>query len=248
MNDWFPYNDFKNSQSIRLLCFHHSGGCASVFKKWQQLAPKYLDICPVQLPGRENRYHEDFITDITDFIQSFISQQSDIFTSDYALFGHSLGGLVSYCLTQEIQKNTDIPLPKQLFISASLPPKHLVNRKLHKLPRDEFIKMISSYGGLPTAILQNTDLMNILVQRLRSDFCLYESFDNKNASLVNSPIHVFSGSKDTIAPHKELHDWRAYTNNAFDYTCIDGDHFFHQTKQEELLAAISKKLCAVTPE
>lgn len=43
---------------IRLICFHHAGGGASAFRGWREYLPSGVDVCPVQLPGREDRLRE----------------------------------------------------------------------------------------------------------------------------------------------------------------------------------------------
>jgi medium-chain acyl-[acyl-carrier-protein] hydrolase len=44
--------------SLRLFCFAYAGGGASAFHKWLQLVPAEIEVCLIQLPGRENRLIE----------------------------------------------------------------------------------------------------------------------------------------------------------------------------------------------
>src|SRR5262249_60295750 len=51
--------DFIHSRpqpSVRLFCFPYAGGGATVFRKWQDDMPGTIQVCPIQLPGRERRF------------------------------------------------------------------------------------------------------------------------------------------------------------------------------------------------
>ena len=43
---------------LRLFCLPCAGGGASAFRAWRDGLPASIDLCPVQLPGRENRLNE----------------------------------------------------------------------------------------------------------------------------------------------------------------------------------------------
>ncbi len=46
------------SARYRLFCFPYAGGGASAYHTWQASFSSEIEICPVQLPGRENRITE----------------------------------------------------------------------------------------------------------------------------------------------------------------------------------------------
>src|SRR5258708_29308534 len=43
---------------IRLLCFHHAGGSATMYRKWPELITSAIEPIAVQLPGRAERFGE----------------------------------------------------------------------------------------------------------------------------------------------------------------------------------------------
>lgn len=51
----------KNSN--KMICFPYAGGCASFYSKWGNELEE-IDICPIQLPGREECFREDKIYDM----------------------------------------------------------------------------------------------------------------------------------------------------------------------------------------
>jgi surfactin synthase thioesterase subunit len=48
----------KHQPEMRLFCFHNAGGSASFFTSWATALPTEIEVCAVQLPGREDRRGE----------------------------------------------------------------------------------------------------------------------------------------------------------------------------------------------
>src|SRR5690242_16395324 len=49
----------QNPQAhLRLFCFSYAGGGASVFRSWGEALPSEVEVCAIQLPGREYRIGE----------------------------------------------------------------------------------------------------------------------------------------------------------------------------------------------
>jgi len=44
--------------TLRMFCFHHAGGGASAYRPWVAELPAGLELCAIQLPGREGRLRE----------------------------------------------------------------------------------------------------------------------------------------------------------------------------------------------
>ncbi|HZH03347.1 MAG TPA: thioesterase domain-containing protein, partial [Myxococcaceae bacterium] len=55
---WFPFRRPRPNARVRLFCFPHAGGGASAYRQWADLVPEWVEICAVQLPGRETRFGE----------------------------------------------------------------------------------------------------------------------------------------------------------------------------------------------
>jgi medium-chain acyl-[acyl-carrier-protein] hydrolase len=67
----------------------------------EELLPEFLDICPIQLPGRENRLREPPVTGIQTVVENLASELSLYLDRPYILYGYSLGALIAFELARE---------------------------------------------------------------------------------------------------------------------------------------------------
>jgi hypothetical protein len=80
------------SARMRLFCLPYAGGGASVYRSWPGSFPKEIEVCCVQLPGRENRLAESLFSSIDPLVETMAQALSNAFDRPFALFGHSMGG------------------------------------------------------------------------------------------------------------------------------------------------------------
>jgi medium-chain acyl-[acyl-carrier-protein] hydrolase len=157
----------------------------------------------------------------------------------FAFFGHSMGALISFELARHLRR-IHYPGPAQLFISAHRAPQLPdSNSPLHDLPDSALIDALSRLGGTPQAILQHTELMNVMLPILRADLTLCETYVYTAESPLDCPIAVFGGEQDSMVSTQELREWRYQTRSACTLHILPGDHFFLHSQQHLLLAALS---------
>ena len=147
---------------MRLFCLPFAGGGASAYRTWTtELAPQ-IDVCPVQLPGREERFNEPAHTDLRALASMVITQLQAYFDKPYALFGHSMGALLSYEVSRQLEAQ-GAPTPVRTFLSAYVPP-HRPSRwsPIHHLPDNAFLDEIRQLEGTPAAVLQHEELLHFL--------------------------------------------------------------------------------------
>lgn len=228
-----------------LVCFPYAGGLASMFESWNNLINEDTCILAIQLPGRETRYDEVFLPTIEETFRLIADDLEKYITKPFSFFGHSFGALLAFTVSQELRLR-GFGEPDVLFVSAKIAPHIPESDQVHTLPDDELIKKLSLYGGTPSIILENKELMNIILPRIRADISLGERFIYKASDKLNSDIIVFGGDKDPLAPIYALEEWKVHTRSNFEMKVFDSDHFFIHSKEKELLQLINKKLGGIT--
>ena len=53
-SSWLTCPQPNPQAKMRLFCFPYAGGSAQLYHKWAARLPSAVEVCPVQLPGRES--------------------------------------------------------------------------------------------------------------------------------------------------------------------------------------------------
>jgi medium-chain acyl-[acyl-carrier-protein] hydrolase len=246
-NPWLILGKPNHETFLRLFCFPYGGGGASIFRQWQENMPEGADICPVQLPGRENRIEEPLFTEMSYLIEVLVENLRSYFDIPFALFGHSMGGLIAFELARYLS-HSQVGNPVHIFVSAAAP-LHIIKEHIrkgplaHQLPEVEFVDLIRS-GGIPEIVLQSDELMEIIQPILRADSTLMETLPlpGDDDSPLSIPLTAFGGTEDDLVTPEMVDEWSGYTSNSFTKIMIPGDHYFIHSEQLTLLQSISQTL------
>ena len=143
-----------------------------------------------------------------------------------AFFGHSLGAIVAFEVTRELQRRRSDG-PTRLFVCACRAP-HRAPRSspISGLPDAEFLEKLGRLGGTPHEILGQDELMALLLPGLRADCRLAESYLTSTAARVACPISAFGGREDPEATAEDMAGWALHTTAGFRFRLFPGDHFF----------------------
>src|SRR4051794_21932580 len=91
---WVAHYQPNPHARLRLFCFPYAGGAASIFRNWQQSLPAGVEIFPVQLPGRENRFKQPPFTSLALLVETLAHVLNPYLDLPFAFFGHSMGALI----------------------------------------------------------------------------------------------------------------------------------------------------------
>lgn len=242
-NRWIVHT--KEHPRLRLFCLPYAGGGASAFRLWGERLPWEVEVCPVYLPGREHRLREPAFTRLTLLVEALAEELWPALDVPFALFGHSMGALISFELTRYLRRNA-LPMPVQLFVSAHRGPQLPMRRApAHNLPDDELIDLLRRFGGTPQAVLQHAELMQVMLPILRADFELCETYSYQPEAPLECAISVFGGEQDTQVNVQELQAWRQQTRKSLTVRMFPGDHFFLHGQQDLLLQTLAQQLGAM---
>jgi medium-chain acyl-[acyl-carrier-protein] hydrolase len=160
----------------------------------------------------------------------------------FALFGHSLGSLVSFELARHLRTSYGTR-PLRLFVSAG-PAPQIPHRRLpiHNLPESEFLEELRRLNGTPLELLNHKELMDIVLPSLRADFALYESYRYSHESPLDCPISAYGGLDDQHVKRRDLEGWRHQTSLSVSIRMFPGSHFFLRTTERTLLRALAQEL------
>jgi medium-chain acyl-[acyl-carrier-protein] hydrolase len=229
--------------SLRLFCFPYAGAGTSAFRQWSADLPIDIELCCVELPGRETRYREAPFTRVADLIEAASPFLRPHMSAPFALFGHSMGALLCFELARELRRLGG-PAPLHLFVSGALAP-HLPDPEppLHDLPDREFLDEVGRrYDGIPPAVLEHPDLVQLLLPVLRADVTILETYVYRDEPPLDCPMTALGGLDDRHVKREDLAAWSEHTSGPFAMELFPGNHFFIQSAKKDVLRLLGNTL------
>jgi surfactin synthase thioesterase subunit len=234
---------------LQLVCFSYAGGSASAYRTWPQDLPADIDVCAVQLPGRDNRLAERPFTRLPELVEALASALEPNLRAPFAFFGHSMGALVAFELTRELRRRGGPP-PLQLFVSACRAPQLSdPDPPIHLLPEPELLEELRRLDGTPGHVFENPELRSLVLPTLRADFAVCETYVHEPDEPLAISISAFGGASDNEVSPGQLLGWRTQTSASFGLRIFPGNHFyFLGGARTAFLSALSHDLGVLVDE
>ena len=243
---WLAYRDVNPRARLRLFCFPYAGGGASAYRGWGAALPADVEVCPVQLPGRESRLREPAIDRPGPLIQALADALQAHLGLPFAFFGHSMGAMLSFELTRELRRRGG-PLPLRLFVSGRRAPQVPAREEdIHDLPEPEFLAKLRELNGTPEEVLQHAELMRLLIPVLRADFAVNETYVFRPEEPLDLGISAFGGMGDAEVSREDIVGWSEHARGAFRLRMLPGDHFFLHGARDLLTESVARDLAELT--
>ena len=146
------------------------------------------------------------IPELADAITDAVQQLPE---GPFAFFGHSLGAVLASEVARRLADRS-LSLPTHLIVSGRRPPRVPDPRApIGDLPDDAFVSEINRrYGGIPSEILANPDVLALLLPGLRADVIALETFRPGPRPPIPIPIFAFGGDADPMTPASHLEEWQ----------------------------------------
>ena len=239
---WIVFSKPRPQAKLKLFCFPYAGGGALIFRAWPESLPASVEVCPVQLPGRERRLRERAFTRMTPLVQEIAKAMLPHLDKPFAFFGHSMGAIISFELARHLRRDYGLE-PEQLFVSGRRAPQIPdTGPPTYHLPEEEFVEELRRLNGTPKEVLEHTELLGLLLPLLRADFELIQTYRYIAEPPLDCPISAFGGLQDDEAGRNLLEGWEEQTTASFALHMFPGDHFFLHSSQGILLQTLCQEL------
>lgn len=243
MSRWFGESTRDSRARVTLFCLPYSGGGASIYGKWKELFPPEVEICPVHLPGREERIDESLEIS-PEVIANVLVKRMDL---PFAVYGHSMGARLGFEVLRSLQR-IGAPHPVRFYAAACSPPD--VSDTLAAsalLPDEELIDTLERRIDTPRELRDLPALRQLLLPVIRHDlmWCLRYKFEV--GEVLQTSVLAIAGREDREATPEKMAGWSRHTANC-KVLLMPGGHFFLRTASRRLTTLLSIDLLGALTE
>ncbi|MDP5210198.1 thioesterase II family protein [Microbulbifer sp. 2205BS26-8] len=239
----FQRDDIK-SPSLRIFIFHHAGGSHFIYKSWVPFFPDNWDVCLVEYPGRGINAEHKLIDDIPLLAQRLLSQLTPYVDEPFIFFGHSMGALVAYEITQ-LLRDHHLPQPIWLGVSGRANPGFRPEFKRHLLADEALKRELYRLGGVPDSLDRFPDLWDTFLPLIRNDLKAVENWRGGSSHVkLSIPISTFCADCDPLISQHDIRKWKEFSCGNTCHHDFEGDHFYFFENEELLVSLIVKDVRA----
>jgi medium-chain acyl-[acyl-carrier-protein] hydrolase len=245
-NPWLPLKLDDTSARLRLFCLPYAGGSSQIYRDWGRQLPAWVQVVPLQPPGRGSRLREPVMRDVRALAAAAAEAVAPLIDRPWVVFGHSLGAKVGFELVRLLARRHEAPVLR-LFASASRAPQ--IPRRpppTHDLPAAAFLAELGRLSGTPPEILADAGLMDLLMPVLRAEFAASQTYLDTGEDRLPCPVTALGGIDDEIGADDIL-AWRDRSAEGFDFRQLPGGHLFLQTQQAAVLDLVRRTLTQDLP-
>ncbi|QRK05997.1 acyltransferase domain-containing protein [Archangium violaceum] len=247
LSRWFRRKPGATGARVRLFCFPFGGAGALVYRGWAEKLPHWLEVIPVQLPGREERLKERAFERFPALLPELARVMRPLLDEPFALFGASMGGIIAFELARWLRAEWGLE-PAHLFIAASSEPQ-VPNARLDEMlgavvagGSKVDVGLLRRFNLVPEALLAYPEMVQMLLPTMQADFRLLRSHVYRNEAPFDCPISIFGGTRDTLVGREHLEAWGQHTRGVFKLRLFEGEHLFVKNDPGPVQAAIAEDL------
>lgn len=220
--------------AARLFCLPYSGCGASMYRQWPATLGD-LEICPIQLPGRENRLRErphatyqQLAAEVIDAIEPYLDRP-------FGFFGHCGSALSSYEIAVQLTRRGG-PIPTCVFASSQVAPQdgpygtYLTMDDVELA--EEVRQLIRQMGGGEP----REDLVALCLKVMRADVDANAKYRMIKAVRLPCRVSAIGWQDDTNVRAELMPGWRDCGQTIF--RLLNGSHFTFLTAPDELCAVL----------
>jgi surfactin synthase thioesterase subunit len=231
--------------TLRLFLFHHAGGSQLLYREWLEHFPADWEIHLLDAPGRGRLTDLPACRSAEELATCFRDEVVLAMDRPFAFFGHSMGGLAAYELTQQLA-SSGLPTPVWLGLSArGAPQAGGDGTERHLMPDAELRRHLAVMGGTPAAILDDEETWRLFAPVIRADLRLVETWRPRPGTpRLRVPLSVFGGTDDVVVSRERLAAWSEHAERFLGLHMFDGDHFYLRHRVAEMVGVIVAEIRA----
>jgi len=209
----------SDEAAARLFCLPYSGCGATMYRFWPRFAGA-VEICPVQLPGRESRFSEPHYGTIERLADQLVDGLARYLDRPFAFFGHCGSALTAYEASVRLGER-GLPAAANVFVSSQVAPHQGPYGRFLELDDDglraEIRKLTAETGG---ELVE--DLIDLYLEILRADIEANKRY-RRDAVRLGHPVTAIGWDQDAEVAYSLMTGWADCGDTRF--VLLQGPHY-----------------------
>ncbi|MFI6013674.1 thioesterase II family protein [Streptomyces sp. NPDC051243] len=222
-----------------MLILHHAGGSAIAYRELaKSLGGKFRTLTP-DLPGRGASLGQKPCRSAGEAVGFCLDALDAQGVLPDAVFGHSMGAVVAFELAAELERR-GTPVT-WLGLSAVRPPSlsPLARTRRDLWDDARLVDFMRDLGGTPEELLQDPDVVDYLLEVIRPDLELVDTYVCGTQAPLDTVAEIFHGRADPLLDGVETRHWEEYFRHAVNGHSWPGGHFYLFGSEGELATVIT---------
>ena len=239
--------DDERNPRLRLFLFHHAGGSRLTYRRWVRQFPGDWQIHAMEAPGRGFLRGQPACDDFSGLVDRLLTELLPQLDRPFALFGHSMGGLVAHELAHRLCTRG---LPAPVWVGVCAPPKPTDDAlRTRALQSDDALRTwLQKVGGLQEEIVRSRVLWQRVSSAIRHDLTLIRDWQSdREPPRLAVPLSCFAGTDDVLAPPRSMTAWRHRTTRFLGLHVYPGHHFFLHDHRVDVIRQVVAEVRSVHP-
>lgn len=230
-------------ERLVLFTLPHAGAGVAVYRDWAGRLPDWIELVPLQPPGRGARHGEPLLHDWAELTVSLLRDVEPYAGRRFAVFGHSMGALAGFELAHAVAAWQGA-MPVWLGVSGCMAPgRRELQVKWRDCPAGEVLDEVRRLNGTLPEALENAELQELVLPILRADFHLCGVYRPAVRPPLRCPILVLGGHDDVVSAEPgNLAGWATETTGPFALAMFAGGHFFIDGQRDAVIGAVVQSL------
>ncbi|MEV6951750.1 thioesterase domain-containing protein [Streptomyces sp. NPDC051183] len=230
---WFRRHSRAAAPRIRLVCFPHAGGAASLYRDWPDRLPAGIEVLAARYPGRQDRFHEPCVETMAELADRITAALRPYLGAPLAFFGHSLGSDVAYEVARRLEARHGIS-PERIFVSGAAAAHVSDPVDLGAYTDAQLVSEMDRLASPGADIMADPELAALLLPSLRADYRLSAGYRPSLEELgtVRAPLTAFIGDSDPLLPPQDALSWGELTTGGFTHRVFPGGHFYLEQAEQ----------------
>jgi len=209
-----------------------------VYQPWASRLDAGFDLRAVQLPGRQDRYEEDFALSLDGLVGRLAAAVAeDAADLPLVLLGHSMGALLAFA-TAQILIEQHGRRPEALVLSGCNCPDSIAPLAVHGLDDADLLQAVIRLGGIPKELADHPEFLNIMLPIIRADLTLVSKVHQWAWRPVDVLLDIVAGTEDSMTSVENLKLWDRLSTAGVRLHMRPGGHFFLWDESDYLLGLV----------